>query len=297
MSDLDLPFIATIPYHVQSDDHLPDAAKIFFGQITGLSVKCGYIWATNEQFAKMKKTSEKNIERWLMILEERGFIRRETSNVHVKGDDGKWNWQKKRRIFITDAFKEKVNKSEGFEPPKNEESIEPPKNEESIEPPKNEGIINNPLDSNLKQQSSCASRIVGFPECLDQLDLEPKLKTKICEENSLEQIQLAVDRCLKWKGRPSDAVGVMSALKRADTWEDSESPEKIIDNNIKYLSSLKNLDGVKIAHNAICICSKYIEFSQGSKCTMFSVDDKDFIKLTGEFIEKLRMWEAENLKK
>jgi hypothetical protein len=295
MSELTLPFIASIPYAVQSDDELPDSVKIYFGQIVGLSIKCGYIWATDEQLASMKKTSIKNIERWNRLLEEKGYITRETKNIPKEQIDGKWAWEKKRKIFINEGFqREKKNSKKVYETLKNEGSLDTLKNEGSLDTLKNEGSLNrNSLNSISKQESE---EVVVSSDELEKLDIETKLKAKIIQENSPDEIKTAVDRCLKWKSRPSDSVGIMTALKKADSWIDNETPEKIEDKNTAYLKSLLTLDGQKIGVTSIVVCSTYIEFNSGMKTVIFSIDDKEFKKNVIEYIESLRKWVEENKK-
>lgn len=306
MSTLDLPYIATIPYNVQADETLPDSVKLFFGQITGLSVKCGYIWATDQQLADMKGTPLPNIQRWLKLLETKGFIRRQTYNTHVKTEDGSWKWKKNRKIFIEDGFKSKQNpkteeevdkNQEDSELIKNDESIELIKNDESIELIKNDELIINPSDVNLKLQSDVASRVVVFPDSLDLLELDLSFKLKICNEYTKEQIDKAVERALKWKGRPTDAAGVMTALTRADSWQDYDTPEDIEFKNSNFMKTLAYYDGKKIAHNSIVVCKKHVEFTCGIKCVTFGIEDKEFIKKVSEHIEYLKTWEVNNMPK
>jgi hypothetical protein len=210
---LDLPFNAIIPYHVQADENISDAAKIYFGQITGLAVRCGYIWATDEQLSEMKKVSIRNIQRWNKELEDGGFIVRETQNYPVKQEDGAFQWIKKRKIFVTPAFSRE--KKVGNSPPEDEEwereifsggdpgdsknvcgtaknggSIEPAKNGGSIEPAKNGGIIN--TSSNyafLQQQENPPSPpVVVVPIISDEEEKRDLLAKYELEEKVIAQL-------------------------------------------------------------------------------------------------------------
>jgi len=104
---VELPSIAHVPYVVQSDKRLSDACKIFYGQILSLSKTYGYISSTNDQLADMKKTSKKNIERWIMILEKTGYIKRVTENKRIESEKGTFVWKKLRKIYIEDVHKSK----------------------------------------------------------------------------------------------------------------------------------------------------------------------------------------------
>lgn len=289
MSDLHLPFLASIPYNIQIDDLIPDSVKIFYGQLTGLSVKCGYLWATDEQLAQMKNTSERNIQRWFKILEDAGYIKRETQNTPKKNDSGGWEWEKKRKVFINHGFERKQVSNNSYETAKIDASLEPDKNGGSLEPDKNGDININLLESISKQTPDCDSF-----SYFENLDIEDKLKIRVTNEHNLEEIKLAVKRCKEWKSRPSDTIGLMTALKKADSWIDNISSEQQEKNNTTYLNSLKHLDGKIIALNNIIIGNKYVEFTCGMKSRVFNVDDKEFRKSVVEYLEKLTRWETEN---
>jgi hypothetical protein len=302
---LDLPYVAIIPYNVQIDDTIPDACKIYYGQIVALTKKCGYMWATDKQLAEMKNTSEKNIQRWHGLLEASGHIKRVTKNQHVQNSDGTWHWQKKRKIYVNEGFSlpktENVSndtepsktedpeplKTEDPEPLKNEGSYEPLKNEGSYEPLKNEGIINNSLDVISKQQRPTSNVVVVS---LEKLDISEAMRIKLSNEYSADQIDLAVTRCLRWKTRPSDEVGISTTLRRADTWSDNPTIEERSCLNSEFLKSLNNLDETYIGLTRIIVGNKYIEFVCGSKVTVFNIEDEDFKMNVNKYIDYLKQY-------
>jgi len=277
MSDhiLDLPFIAHIPYSVQIDENISDAAKIFFGQICGLSIKYGYIFATDEQLAQMKKTEIRNIQRWMKELEENGHLTRLTNNEHVKQEDGSYRWIKKRKIFIGESFSKKV-----CEHAKNVAFIEHDKNVHSNEHDKNvhykvaiqdnKGILQPEL-------ASSASPVVVFSS-LEKLDIKDTLKQKICAEHSEDAINLAVERCLRWKSRSSDEVGILYALKNAENWVDILNETEVQEKNTQILNSLKHLDMKTSNGVQIFIGPNYVEFFFSGHCSSKRLEakDKDF---------------------
>lgn len=81
-------YYAIIPADVRYSN-APAAAKLLFGEITALTSKEGYCWATNEYFAGLYQVSNRNVQRWLTSLEELGFIRIENRS------------SKLREIFLT----------------------------------------------------------------------------------------------------------------------------------------------------------------------------------------------------
>ena len=60
--------------------------------------------------------------------------------------------------------------------------------------------------------------VVVFPS-LDKVELTQTLKRKISKEYSQVEVDLAVDRCLKWKSRKSDATAIMFVLKNSQEWQ------------------------------------------------------------------------------
>jgi DNA-binding transcriptional regulator YhcF (GntR family) len=130
--DLDLPYVALVPYAVLSDPNLSDAAKIHFGILAGLAKKFGYCWASDDQLAKMKGVNVRQIKRWHEQLEKAGFIKRDTTNHLLPNETHDFKWVKKRKIFVNDGFSKNVTEGD-----KNVTSDGGDKNVPSIEGDKN----------------------------------------------------------------------------------------------------------------------------------------------------------------
>jgi hypothetical protein len=72
-------YFAVIPGEVRYSD-LPANAKLLYGEITALSNKEGYCWATNTYFAQLYGVSKISVSRWVSSLVEKGFIKIELLN-------------------------------------------------------------------------------------------------------------------------------------------------------------------------------------------------------------------------
>src|SRR6202021_818424 len=182
--DLQLPYVALVPFKVLCDKNISDASKIHFGILSGLARSYGYCWATDEQLAQMHGVSIKNIERWNKELSDAGHIIRDTENICTKKDGGGHLWVRKRKIYTNEGFSNKVSGS-----PKNGGTDEAPKNEESPGPLKNEGYNIEPLTETPKQQQK---DVVVVPSCLNQLNLTHEIKKEISKEYTSQEIELGV---------------------------------------------------------------------------------------------------------
>lgn len=96
-------YYAIIPAVVRYDNELTDKAKLLYGEITCLSSKEGYCFATNNYFAKLYRCTTRSIQNTISKLQERGYIRVVIEN----------NFE--RKIFITDALGYEKNFVGGYE--------------------------------------------------------------------------------------------------------------------------------------------------------------------------------------
>ncbi|MDK8379979.1 helix-turn-helix domain-containing protein [Lacticaseibacillus rhamnosus] len=69
-------YYAIIPAGVRYDKQLPQGAKLLYSEITALSNKNGYCWASNDYFAKLYSVSNSTIQSWLKSLEDKSYISR-----------------------------------------------------------------------------------------------------------------------------------------------------------------------------------------------------------------------------
>ena len=80
-------YYAIIPAEVRYAKISPNA-KLLYGELTALSNKEGYCWASNEYFADLYETSNRSISRWIGELKDCDFINYEVEENY------------KRKIFI-----------------------------------------------------------------------------------------------------------------------------------------------------------------------------------------------------
>lgn len=68
-------YYAIIPANVRYDCELTEKAKLLYGEITCLSNKEGYCFATNGYFAKLYNCTTRAIQNAISKLQERGYIK------------------------------------------------------------------------------------------------------------------------------------------------------------------------------------------------------------------------------
>ena len=104
MKEREPSYYAQIPASVRYDKQLQPNAKLLYGELTALSNKEGYCWASNAYFAKLYGVNKGTISHWVTALEHKGFIR-----VVVETDAAKG---KARKIYIADPLLARMKEAE-----------------------------------------------------------------------------------------------------------------------------------------------------------------------------------------
>ena len=85
-------YYAIIPADVRYDDRLTPNAKLLYGEITALSNKKGFCFATNNYFAELYNVSKVSISKWINQLIEFDYL-----NVQYELDENKIST---RKLFL-----------------------------------------------------------------------------------------------------------------------------------------------------------------------------------------------------
>jgi hypothetical protein len=67
-------YYSITPAPVRYDEKLLPMARLLYGEITALSNKLGYCWATNPHFARLYKVHRDTISEWISSLVNRGYL-------------------------------------------------------------------------------------------------------------------------------------------------------------------------------------------------------------------------------
>lgn len=102
-------YFSVTPADVRYDDRLQLGARFLYGEISVLSNQNGYCWAGDSYFSKLYNVDNRTIQRWLMVLEECGYITRT-----VKYKEGSKEIEKRfirlREDLMPDNYPEKPKK-------------------------------------------------------------------------------------------------------------------------------------------------------------------------------------------
>ncbi|MBA6316267.1 helix-turn-helix domain-containing protein [Cellulophaga baltica] len=76
MDKIEPSYYSILPAPVRYDKRLTPNAKILYAEITSLTNKLGFCYASNRYFEELYKVSTQSINFWLQQLEKNGYINR-----------------------------------------------------------------------------------------------------------------------------------------------------------------------------------------------------------------------------
>ena len=91
-----ISYYSVIPATVRYDEQLKPAEKLIYSEITSLTNKFGYSFATNKYFAKLYNVTTHTVSQWISHLDKLGYIHIEL----IKNENGAID---ERRIYIRDT--------------------------------------------------------------------------------------------------------------------------------------------------------------------------------------------------
>lgn len=201
------PKYCLVPLAARTNPNIPAKAQIYLGELNILTNEYGYCWASDEQLAEMQGVSTRTILEWHRILEQEGFIKRDTVKKHVMNDErGKLDLKTERKIFVID------NPSNNFsEPQKTSCPRDVKKTSAPRDVKKTSGITIEPLTI---ENTTTEQVVVVVPSSpLDLLNLTQEDKLKILKEHDSKKISLLVERVKSWKGRSGDLIACNTILR------------------------------------------------------------------------------------
>ncbi|UIK47419.1 helix-turn-helix domain-containing protein [Staphylococcus pettenkoferi] len=173
-------YYSIIPAHVRYDKELKPMEVIMYGELTALSNKYGYSYASNNYFAELYNVHKKTVSTWISHLKEKGYI----DTVVIRDENMTVT---ERRIYITASYP--LNHGEGY-PQKNGEPIHK-KTEENNTRENNTSINSDSDTSQIFQLVSKELEMIQSPLKVQELEDELNL----IKGNKLEITGVAINYC------------------------------------------------------------------------------------------------------
>lgn len=162
-------YYANIPATVRYDNELTSSEKLMYGELTALTNKYGYSWASNRYFSELYEVSKVTVSRWVSKLEQKGYV-----TLVYKNKEGSKEIDK-RLIYINDT---PLNINDNTPKQKSGEGVNT-----NVKPPINTNVKdNNTSINNTSINSEVAKEEIPYKEIIEHLnektDKKISFKTK-----------------------------------------------------------------------------------------------------------------------
>lgn len=191
-------YYSIIPAHVRYDKELKPMEVIMYGELTALSNKYGYSYASNNYFAELYNVHKKTVSTWISNLKEKGYI----DTVVIRDENMTVT---ERRIYITAPYPS--NRGEGY-PQKSGDPIH--KKTEENNTRINNTRINRDSDETSKSFQYISNNLEIIQSPLKAQQLEEAIKD--FKDNKLEIVTVATDYCRE------NSKGVNYLIKVLENW-------------------------------------------------------------------------------
>ncbi|MGK8318417.1 helix-turn-helix domain-containing protein [Staphylococcus epidermidis] len=191
-------YYSIIPAHVRYDKELKPMEVIMYGELTALSNKYGYSYASNNYFAELYNVHKKTVSTWISNLKEKGYI----DTVVIRDENMTVT---ERRIYITAPYPS--NHGEGY-PQKSGDPIH--KKTEENNTRINNTRINRDSDEISKSFQYISNNLEIIQSPLKAQQLEEAIKD--FKDNKLEIVTVATDYCKE------NNKGINYLIKVLENW-------------------------------------------------------------------------------
>ena len=167
-------YYAIIPAHVRYDEDLKPMEVILYGEITALSNKYGYAYATNSYFANLYKVHKNTVSLWINHLKEKGYI----STSIIKNEK---NEIQQRKIYITALYQqEPIN--------------------ENVDTPNNKNV-DTPINKNVEENNTRFNNTRGNNRYTGLGSAETKNQKKIPYQEVIEYLNDKAGKNFSYKAK------------------------------------------------------------------------------------------------
>ena len=191
-------YYSIIPAHVRYDKELKPMEVIMYGELTALSNKYGYSYASNNYFAELYNVHKKTVSTWISNLKEKGYI----DTVVIRDENMTVT---ERRIYITAPYPS--NHGEGY-PQKSGDPTH--KKTEENNSRINNTRINRDSDETSKSFQYISNNLEIIQSPLKAQQLEEVIKD--FKDNKLGIVTIATDYCKE------NNKGINYLIKVLENW-------------------------------------------------------------------------------
>lgn len=164
-------YYAIIPANVRYDQRLKPSEKLLYGEITALSNKKGYCFASNGYFAKLYNVAKETVSRWISNLIKFGYIE---SEINYKNGSKEIE---QRVLFILSIPNQKKVK---------------PSPQKKVDPPIDKKVKDNNTSINNTRYNISAKQNFGTKSYIDKI-IEA-YKNAYFQKNNVEYLSLTTDK-------------------------------------------------------------------------------------------------------
>lgn len=231
-------YYAIIPAHVRYAAVIGMGAKMMYGEITALSSKEGYCFASNGYFAKLYDVTPQAISKWIKQLEQAGFV-----SIEYIGNKG----EIERRVSITvdRGYQQELRVVSTTVEHNNTSS-----NNTSILSGKPDDVKGDPYKKERGQVIAHLNSVTGAAFKPHSKATRTLLDARLKEYPAADIIAVIDDRAARWQGTDMAEYLRPSTLFRPTNFEN-------------YLNSIGNRAGVVNTDEALadCVLAPHIEDS------------------------------------
>lgn len=206
-------YYAVLPACVRYDKRLKPMERLLFAELTALSQKDGYSWATNGYFAELYDVSKETVSRWMKDLQDCGYIK-----ICIDHEAGNG-----RRVIVFDPSQNQYLLT------KRSRAID-----ENIKTPIDKKVKQNNTSNNNKKEHTRAGLDYRFERFYSAY---PKKRAKAAamkafrkinpDDRMLELMILAVERSMQstdWKKEGGQFIPYPATWLNGRRWEDDAAP-------------------------------------------------------------------------
>lgn len=176
-------YYAILPAFVRYDKDLPANARLLYGELTALTNKKGYCFASNNYFAPLYGVTPQAISKWIKILEKKGYIKIEY--IYENGAITE------RHIYLKEAAQVIANNKTSENENENNYEAEDERTQDKTSDRDNTAGVSTTVDTYQRQVEGVSTqRLEGYQRQVEENNTRVNI-TRLNENDKDASLQLA----------------------------------------------------------------------------------------------------------